>query len=55
MNWDDIRPPETDKEFYLSMNVQIDFVRHSLPSIDTIRAFAAIFRISSTTYSDAKN
>jgi hypothetical protein len=50
MNWDDILPPETDEAFYSSTNVQIDFVRHSLPSIDTIRAIAAIFRISNTIY-----
>jgi hypothetical protein len=50
MNWDDILPPETDDEFYSSMNFQIDFVRHSLPSIEPIRAIAAIFRISNTTY-----
>jgi hypothetical protein len=49
-NWDDILPAENDDEFYVSVNAQIDFVRRTCPSIDTIRAITTIFRISNRTY-----
>jgi hypothetical protein len=50
INWDDTLPHGNDEQFDSPMNTQIDFVRHVMPSFDSVRAISSIFGINHMTY-----